>query len=167
MPFACPVITCAILPSYFEYSGSCNLQYFGFFVTFLYSISSPISSFKNEFIILIRNLHPASFIGDMFSCILSAHSNMASWDTVPLLVLCAGPLSCNVSASPCLTNSASLAERQDGPTLGDFSILFAGTVSAGNYRFGFTLCGCEGFSVELGTLVGVKGGRGGRKTMVR
>ena len=78
--------------------------------------------------------------------------------SVALGTLCAGPLSRNVSASSCLTNSDSLAERRDGPTLGCFSILFAGTASAGNFRFGFTLCGCEGFSVELGTLVGVKGG---------
>ena len=87
---------------------------------------------------------------------------MASWDTLLILVLCAGRLSHNVSASSCLTNSDSLTERRGGPTLGGFSILFAGTASAGNFRFGFTLGGCEGFSVALGTLGGVKGGTVGR-----
>ena len=163
MPSACPGITCASLPSSFEYDVSYNLRYFGFFMTCLYSISSPGSSFKTAFIISIGNFRPASFLGDMFICIILAHANMASWDTVRILVLCAGPSSCNVSTSSCLTSSASLTERWGGPTLVCVSILFAGTSSAGNFRFGFTLGGCEGFYVALGNLGGVKGGTCGRE----
>ena len=84
---------------------------------------------------------------------------MASWDTVRvwLLVLCAGPLSWNVSTSCSITISASLSERWGGPTLGGVSILFTSTVLDGNFRFGFTLGGCEGFFVALSTLGGTKG----------
>ena len=89
--------------------------------------------------------------------------NMTSWDTVRLLVLCAGPSSRNVSSSSCITRSAIIAEQWDGPTLGCVLILFAGTALAGKFRFGFTLGGCEGFSVVLVTLGGVKGGTGGRE----
>ena len=86
---------------------------------------------------------------------------MASWDTVRILVLCAGPSSRRVSAFYFLTSSASLTERRGGPTLGSVSILFAGTASAVNFRFGFILGGRERFSVVLGTLGGVKEGTGG------
>ena len=88
---------------------------------------------------------------------------MASWATVLvwIMVMCEGTSSWNVFASSCLTISASLAERRGGPTLGGVPILFAGTESASNLRFGFTLgCG-EGLYVPLGTLIDVKGGTGG------
>ena len=106
-----------------------------------------------------------SFLGDMFSCIILAHANMASWDTVRvwLLVLCAGPLSWNVSAYYCLTSSASFAECRGGSTLGGVPILFYGTKSAGNFRFGFTLEGGDGFSMPVDPLGGVKGGTGGQE----
>ena len=149
-----------------------------------YSISSPVSLFKTALISPIGNFRPASFLGDRFSCIISAHINMASWDTVRvwLLVLCAGPSCCNVSYSYCLTNYASLAERRGGSTLGcvarcfgwnntcglgnlrgtSYPIFFSGTTSAGNLRPGFTLGYVEGFSMPVGTLGGVKRGIGGR-----
>ena len=122
------------------------------FMTCLYSIISPVSLFKTVFIISIGDFRPASFIGDMFSFILSGHANMASWATVPLMVLFAGLSSRNVSASCCVTSSAILAERRGGPTLRGVSILFAGTSLAGNFWFGCTLVGCEGVSVALVTL---------------
>ena len=53
-------------------------------MTFLYSISSTVSSFKIVFIILIGNFRPDNFLGGIFSCILAAHVNLA------LLVLCIG-----------------------------------------------------------------------------
>ena len=164
VPYACPGIPCASLPSSFEYAVSYHLRYFGFFVTCRYSISSPVSSFKTAFIISIGNFRPASFLGDMFSCIISAHANIDSWATVQvwLLFLCVGPSSCNVFASSYITRSTNIAERQGGPTLGGVPILFAGTSPAGNFQFGFTLGGCEGFSVALGILGGVKGGTGGQ-----
>ena len=163
---ACPGISCASLPISFEYAVSYNLQYFWFFITCRYSISSPVSLFKTVLIILIGDFRPESFLGGMFSCIISAHVNMDSWATlcVWLLVMCAGPSSCNVSP-PFLTSSASLSERQGGSTLGGVPILFAGTTSAGNILLGFTLGGDEGFSVPVGTLGGVKGVTGGQKTM--
>ena len=88
---------------------------------------------------------------------------MASWDImrVWLLVMCPGPLSCNVSTSSYLTSSTSITDRRGGTTFGGVPILFAGTASTGNLRFGFTLGGGEGFSVPLDTLGGVKGVTGG------
>ena len=165
---ACPGIPCASLPSSFEYAVSYNIRYFGFFITCRYSISPPVSLFKTALIILIGNFRPASFRGDMFSCIILVHVNMDSWATVWvwLLVLCAGPSSRDVSAFYCLTSSSSISERRGCCTLGGFPTLFAPTTSAGNIRLGFTLGGGEGFSVPVGILGGVKGGTGGRKTMV-
>ena len=85
---------------------------------------------------------------------------------VCLLVLCVGPSYCSVSASYCLTSSTSLADCRGGYTLGGVPILFDGKMSAGNLRLGFTLGGGEEFSVPVGTLGSVKGGTGGKKTMV-
>ena len=165
MPSACPGIPCTSLPSSFEYAVSYNLQYFGFFITCQNSISSPVSSFKNALIILIGDFRPESFLGDIFTCNVSAYSNMAYCVTVQvwILVLCAGPSSFNVSASSCLTSSASLTDCWGGSTLGGVQILFAGTTLDGNLRLGFTLGGGEGFYEPVGPLGGVKGVTGGRK----
>ena len=78
------------------------------------------------------------------------------------MVLCAGPLSCNVSTPSCLTRSSILAERRGGSTLEGVSIMFDGTTSASNPLFGLTLEFGEGFSIPVGTLGGVKGGRCGQ-----
>ena len=136
-------------------------------------------------IILIGNFHPTHYLGDMFSFILSAHANMHYWATVRvwLLVLCAGPLSHYVSSSSCITRCASLDKCWGGSTLRgiagrfgqnntcglgtmcgtSYSILFDGKIYTGNKQLGFTLGGREGFYVPVRTLVGVKGGTGGKK----
>ena len=165
VPSACPVIPCASLPSSVGYAVLYNLQYFRFFINCRYSISPPVSSFRTALIILIGNFCPTRFLVDMFSYIISAHANMDFWATVRvwLLVLCAGPSSCNVSTFSCLTSSASISDRRGGSNLGGIPILFYGITSAGNIRLGFILGGGEGFSVPVGTFGGVKGGTGGRK----
>ena len=88
---------------------------------------------------------------------------MASWDTVRvwLMVVCAGPLYCNVFDCFCLTISASLAERWDGSNLGGVLILLDGTTSAGNLWFGFTPGDGDRISVPVSTLVGFRWVTGG------
>ena len=73
-PSAYPGIPCGNLPNSVEYSVSYNLRYFGFFITWRYSISSKFSSFKTALLISIGNFRPAIFLGGTFSCILSAHA---------------------------------------------------------------------------------------------
>ena len=120
VPSACPGITCASLPSSFEYYLSYNLRHLGFFITCWYFIRSHVSSFNTALIILSGNLRPASFCGDMVSCMTSAHADMDSWamEKVLLLVLHSGLSSCIIYSSHFLASSTSRADRWGGFTLG-------------------------------------------------
>ena len=132
VPPARPGIPCASRPIYFTYAFSYSVQYFGFFITCLYSIISPVSWFSTAFIISEGYLCCASFRGDMGSCMTLAQFSIAScpMECVRLLVRCAGPSFCVAALSRRISSmnarfaagSASLGERRGGCTLGGVAV---------------------------------------------
>ena len=72
LTFWCPLLVLEFLVQVFPapLNMLSHINYdFGFFITYPYYISYSVSLFKTALIILSGNFRPASFCGDVFSCI--------------------------------------------------------------------------------------------------
>ena len=177
VPFFNPGIPCASLPIYFAYDFSYNARYFGFFITCLYSIISPVSWFRTAFIISVGNLRCANFRGVICSCMTLMQASIVScaMERVWLLFCRDGPFilaadfSCRISSatSRFATCSASLGDRRGGCTLGGVAgrnrAVIAAVVRWGGLNLGvWTGCVLVFGAAFAGTLGGVGDVVGGR-----